>query len=41
MIDFISYPVSYLVLGAIAIFLRPNFANTIGILSIVSSCSAY
>ena len=37
MIDFISYPVSYLVLGAIAIFLRPNFANTIGILSIISS----
>ena len=37
MIDFISYPVSYLVLGAIAIFLRPNFSNTIGILSIISS----
>jgi len=37
MIDFISYPVSYLVLGAIAIFLRPYFANTIGVLSIVSS----
>jgi len=37
MIDFISYPVSYLVLGAIVIFLRPYFANTIGVLSIVSS----
>ena len=37
MIDFISYPVSYLVLGAIAIFLRPYFANIIGVLSIVSS----
>ena len=37
MIDFMSYPVSYLVLGAIAIFLRPYFANIIGVLSIVSS----
>ena len=37
MIDLISYPVSYLVLGALAIFLRPNFANTIGMLSIISS----